>query len=255
MGDVEKSLIPALPPSFSRTVGTKGRKILVETNHLPLDISKLKEAFHYDVTLDPDKPIYLIRPAMEMFRQKYYPQRFPAFDGKKNLFSSSLLPFGESTSGEVEVKGEREKPVKFKISIKLANRIDMTMINTYLNTNDPNVIKTINVQLALLCIDIVLRQSVGQKFIPVGRNYFSSPTNEVLLGDGMSLYKGFYLSAILGWKPFLNVDVAHKAFPQHGSVLKILEQFKDRRGNTNFPDFERHMKNVKVEYIIPGKLI
>jgi hypothetical protein len=35
---------------------------------------------------------------MEEFRLKNYPGRFPAFDGKKNLYSSGELPFGGEVS-------------------------------------------------------------------------------------------------------------------------------------------------------------
>jgi hypothetical protein len=35
---------------------------------------------------------------MEKFRQKHYSERFPVFDGKKNLYSSGALPFGREVS-------------------------------------------------------------------------------------------------------------------------------------------------------------
>jgi hypothetical protein len=35
---------------------------------------------------------------MEEFRRKHYPRRFPAFDGRKNLYSSGELPFGREVS-------------------------------------------------------------------------------------------------------------------------------------------------------------
>jgi hypothetical protein len=35
---------------------------------------------------------------VENFRQKHYPSRFPAFDGRKNLYSSGELPFGREVS-------------------------------------------------------------------------------------------------------------------------------------------------------------
>jgi hypothetical protein len=31
---------------------------------------------------------------MEEFRRRHFPHRYPAFDGKKNLYSSGELPFG-----------------------------------------------------------------------------------------------------------------------------------------------------------------
>ena len=31
---------------------------------------------------------------MRMFQEEHYPDRYPAFDGRKNLYSSGELPFG-----------------------------------------------------------------------------------------------------------------------------------------------------------------
>lgn len=40
-----------------------------------------------------------------------------------------------------------------------------------------------------------------------GRSFFSPPRGQVVsLGDGMDLWVGLFQSAILGWKPFLNID-------------------------------------------------
>ena len=43
--------------------GTKGRPIIVETNHLSLNLSGIKNniLIHYDVTLDPNLPRRLLR--------------------------------------------------------------------------------------------------------------------------------------------------------------------------------------------------
>jgi hypothetical protein len=43
--------------------GTKGRPIIVETNHLALDLTKVRNniVIHYDVTLDPSVPKRLFR--------------------------------------------------------------------------------------------------------------------------------------------------------------------------------------------------
>lgn len=36
--------------------------------------------------------IFFYRAAVELFRQKKYPKRYPAFDGRKNLYSCGELP-------------------------------------------------------------------------------------------------------------------------------------------------------------------
>lgn len=62
-------------------------------------------------------------------------------------------------------------------------------------------------QEALQCIDIVLRNCSAMRFVKVGRSFFSPPRGRVIqLGDGLELWHGFFQSAVIGWKPFLNVD-------------------------------------------------
>lgn len=41
----------------------------------------------------------------------------------------------------------------------------------------------------------------------VGRSFFTPPPGRVMsLGGGMDVWVGLFQSAILGWKPLLNVD-------------------------------------------------
>jgi len=43
--------------------------------------------------------------------------------------------------------------------------------------------------------------------VPVGRSFFTPPRGEVVqLGDGLEMWYGIFQSAILGWKPFVNID-------------------------------------------------
>lgn len=82
----------------------------------------------------------------------------------------------------------------------------------------------------------------------------------------MEMYYGFYQSAIRGWKPLLNVDVAHKAFPTASNVLDLIcelnSNFRNRvtRDDLTRPlndfqqrDLEKFIKTLKVKYEIPGQ--
>lgn len=45
------------------------------------------------------------------------------------------------------------------------------------------------------------------RFTNVGRSFFPLPRNiPVDLGEGMELWKGFFQSPVMGWKPYLNID-------------------------------------------------
>ncbi|KAK4880345.1 hypothetical protein RN001_008491 [Aquatica leii] len=239
--------------------GTKGRKILIETNHMALQFKKLGIAYHYDVAIDPGKPKKLFRPAMEEFRRTYYPNRFPGFDGAKNLYSSSLLPFGEEFSGEVAIP-EDGRLKTFKIKIKIASEVDLTVLSQYFEAASRNNVHMLKPQKAIQCIDIVLRNAPSLRCIPVGRSFFTKPRDIMELGAGMEMYYGFYQSAILGWKAFLNVDISHKPFPKSIHVLDAIQEicYQDYRltdplERANFEAVNKFLKHLKVIYQIPGQ--
>lgn len=74
-------------------VGTVGRKIEVETNMLPMVFGKNfpTMAIHYDVEIDPNTPKYMMRKVFLIFKSMKFPNRNPAFDGRKNAFSAGIL--------------------------------------------------------------------------------------------------------------------------------------------------------------------
>ncbi|PNF14863.1 hypothetical protein B7P43_G05156, partial [Cryptotermes secundus] len=202
--------------------GTKGKPIIVETNHLALDLRRIRNniVIHYDVTLNPSLPKRMLRPAMEEFRRKHYPGRFPAFDGKKNLYSSGELPFGREIYDDVIVcddESGREKT--FNITIKYASQVDLRSLSKYMAGGT----SLASPQEAIQALDIVLRNAAAFRFTQVGRSFFTPPRDQILdLGDGLELWYGFFQSAILGWKPFVNIDVAHKGFPKAKNVVDII---------------------------------
>ncbi|KAF5277711.1 hypothetical protein FQR65_LT03691 [Abscondita terminalis] len=240
--------------------GTKGRKILIETNHLALQFKNLGIAFHYDVSIDPDKPKKLMRTVMEQFRRQYYPNRYPAFDGVKNLYSSSMLPFGQEISGEVTIQ-EDDRDKVYKVKMKIASQIDLNVLSQYFEAASRGNRHMVTPQEAIQCIDVVLRNAPSLRCVPVGRSFFTKPQDRLLdLGEGMEMYYGFYQSAILGWKPFLNVDVSHKAFPKVMPVLDMIREICDRYYDIktplerqNFEAVDKFIRNLKVTYQIPNQ--
>lgn len=111
---------------------------------------------------------------------------------------------------------------------------------------------------AIQCLDIVLRSAPSLNCVQAGRSFFTRPQRPLSLGDGMELYHGFYQSAILGWKPFLNVDVAHKAFPKCLNLIDLIFElcpnFKIEtpmyREDTDV--VSRFLRTLKIQYEIPG---
>lgn len=104
----------------------------------------------------------------------------------------------------------------------------------------------------------------AKRCIPAGRSFFVKPPTIIDLGEGMEMYNGFYQSAIRGWQPFLNVDVAHKAFPRSIPVTEALielfnsrwQQFTPRdleRGldGRQIETFQKFMRQLRVIYQVP----
>lgn len=105
----------------------------------------------------------------------------------------------------------------------------------------------------------------ASRCIPAGRSFFVKPQTIIDLGEGMEMYNGFFQSAIRGWKPFLNVDVAHKAFPKSLPVTEVLMDLLDSHWQQFGPrdleraldsrqteTFQKYMRQLRVIYQIPG---
>lgn len=246
--------VEEVPANFRRG-GTLGRKIQVLANHFELRLSPdIKKAFQYDVTIEPDKPKKLLPIVMQQMQRNYYPKNNPAYDGMKNLFSAYELPLSLPFSGDVKVmEDDREK--EYHVRIQLAAIVDLTALTRFFNQKfDNQMVPPMHV---LQCLDIVLRSRPSTTMITAGRSYFSVPEEIVRLGNGMEMYRGFYQSAILGWKPFLNVDVSHKAFPSNITLIDLIKEIDPKTDFTKQllryveNKLAKYIYNLKIEYKLP----
>lgn len=237
-----------------KSSGTLGRRIPIEVNHLAMQLNKLAPvAYHYDVSIDPDKPKRMMRPVWEAFRRQYIQNDFPAFDNTKNAYSTKRLPM---TTGEVQVKeDEFSQPKTYKIIMKQVNEVNLRSLTEYFKQK----VKRSPPQDALQCLDIVLRNSPSLRFTKVQRSFFTKPTGEIInLGNGMELWHGFFQSAILGWKPYLNVDVANKGFPSEMNLIDLMAEISqqsashmDELDRNSQEAISKHIKGLKLYYEIP----
>lgn len=112
-------------------------------------------------------------------------------------------------------------------------------------------------------IILYFRQQPSLVATQVGRSFFI-PQHGNKLGTGMELWYGIFQSALLGSKPFLNVDVAHKAFPIAQPVIDLIKELlvEDRydrvddvlrNGLRDTFTLESFLKGLKVKYEIPGQ--
>lgn len=213
--------------------GTRGRKVNLEVNYLQLLVKNMiPEAFHYDVEFEPDVPKKMLPRALDTFMATHFKDIYFAFDGRKNFYTNKLLAVkGETLEGQYEKEveatlGDRSK--RFKVKVQFATRINMSVLKDYKqpkyqNNNQPSQ--------AIQCLDIILRTVFKQltsnnRAVAVGRALYFAPDRPIDLTEGMELWLGLFQSAVLGRKSlYLNVDVAHKAFPSAISLLQVLKNF------------------------------
>ncbi|XP_049822129.1 protein argonaute-2-like isoform X2 [Aethina tumida] len=235
--------------------GKLGRKIQLESNHLTLKIGGLLEAYHYDVAIKPDMPKKVLPTVFEMFRRQHFPDRHPAFDGRKNMYTPKKMPW-PSKSGTIVVPVD-EVNKTFEVEIKFANAVDLSPLHDLKS-------QTFSPMAALAVIDIVLRSAASKNCCAVGRSFFTKPAGQILdLGNGLEMYQGFYQSAIRGGKLLLNVDVAHKGFPKEQPVMDAIVEVCGSRyqqvdltrelRRDQYVILEKYLRTLRVVYQIPGQ--
>ncbi|KAL1138975.1 hypothetical protein AAG570_009036 [Ranatra chinensis] len=88
---------------------------------------------------------------MEHYRHIEYPNKFPAFDGKKNLYSVDRLR--DSITCFNVFDDERGKEIEYTVEVKYASTVDMSSLNHYMERGT-----SLSTPMeALQAIDIALR--------------------------------------------------------------------------------------------------
>lgn len=86
------------------------------------------------------------------------------------------------------------------------------------------------------------------------------PRARKYLDDNYELWTGLYQATVLGSRPYLNVDIAHKAFPSAMAILDILQNMRnvDLRNDIQpfiQRDLTSHLKGLMISYCLPGREI
>lgn len=83
------------------------------------------------------------------------------------------------------------------------------------------------------------------------------PSRKFDLGDNYELWTGLYQATVLGSRPYLNVDVAHKAFPSQDNVIDILANMRNvdlkrpLQQQTQYA-LQSHLNGLMINYATPG---
>ncbi|XP_017882046.1 protein argonaute-2 isoform X2 [Ceratina calcarata] len=253
-----EQLMALIPPKIKS--GKRNTPLTLETNMFRLVFPKNfeKHVVHYDVIITPDKPKCLLRRVFEKFRQMQCPKRYPAFDGKKNAYSAKNLPFGDE-SPEVKVTildmecNKEDKNRTFIVCLKKVADLDLGWLSDY----SRGLTQYERTRRDMQALDIILRHGPSLHYTPVGRSLFAPPRQSYSLSDGLDLWVGMFSSVVIGSRPYVNIDVAHKGFPKQQPVVTLFEELGvnlNKEGmdyrtteKTNF------LKGLKVQYEIPGQ--
>ncbi|XP_052901127.1 protein argonaute-2-like [Anopheles moucheti] len=233
--------------------GTRGKKVTVEANFFRLLLDKLKGvAYHYDVAIEPDRPKKFLRAAFAQFCRENYPGVFMAFDGQKSAYTTRKIT--EKKAKIMYQPDDGGKAKEYTVQVKEAAQLDLTVLKTYMNSKDASFAKPMS---AIQCLDVVLRcaYETDPNFVRFKRCVYMVPTNSIDIGKGHELWYGLFQSAVLGSRPYINLDISHKAFPCAASVLKVIGDFN--RGNLDqlsawvVNDLQSFLKGMDVIYKNP----
>ncbi|XP_011135141.1 protein argonaute-2 isoform X2 [Harpegnathos saltator] len=275
----EKDLnIPRRPNPLK--AGNVGQRVIVLTNMFEIVFKPnfVDKAVHYDVKVVPTdttkrlpkkdestvklevKNKVLLRKIFEQFRSENFRDRYPAFDGKANAFTANDLPFSNTFVKEINFYDEeKEEHRTFEVTLNKAGIVDLSWIKHM----RPGIDETVINKTAIQVLDIILRHAPSSRLINVGRSLFPPGDNRRVkaLGSGLDLHVGGYLSAVIGWKPYLNIDVSHKAFATSQTILALMcelcnlvnNQINVRAVYDNINKISKFLAGLKVNYAIPGQ--
>uniref|UniRef100_A0A0A0LUC9 PAZ domain-containing protein n=1 Tax=Cucumis sativus TaxID=3659 RepID=A0A0A0LUC9_CUCSA len=245
-----KSLTFPRRPNF----GQLGTKCLVKANHF-LAIIPESDISHYNVKITPEVTSRkmkknILTELVKQYRTTELGMRLPVYDGGSNLYTAGLLPF-ISKEFTVILANEEEgtgtpREREFKVQIKFVTLASMHQLRELLAGKQVN-----NPQEALTIIDIVLRELHAQRYISVGRSFYSPCIKKPQhVGGGLQAWRGFYQSirpTQMGLS--LNIDMSSTAFIEAIPVIDFVAQLlnKDVYSRT-LSDADR----IKVKKVLRG---
>lgn len=177
--------------------GEKGEICMLEVNYgkISFDPKKLpKEAFHYDVTFDPETPKKFLPFALAEFMRVCFKDFIYASDNRKNVYTALRLQYQGTEIDEQGFQhkitarmGDRTKD--FIVKVKYAGSKDMSILMSYTDPINQNEDKPMD---AIQALDVILRKPFHNVAgtIQVSRALYFAPREHKPLGDGMELWYG-----------------------------------------------------------------
>ncbi|GJN38744.1 hypothetical protein PR202_gb27813 [Eleusine coracana subsp. coracana] len=190
-----KSLTFCRRPGF----GTVGARCVVKANHFLAELPD-KDLTQYDVKITPEVSSRSVNRAIiaelvRLYRASDLGMRLPAYDGRKILYTAGTLPFDAREfvvrlTDEDDGTGVPPREREYRVAIKFAARADLHHLREFIAGRQADA-----PQEALQVLDIVLRELGNQRYVAIGRSFYSPDIRKPQrLGDGLQSWCGFYQS-------------------------------------------------------------
>lgn len=116
---------------------------------------------------------------------------------------------------------------------------------------------------ALQVLEVILKGAYHQEHLRNGisaaRSFYLPDDKPEYLGDYFELWYGLFQSTVLGYQPYLNVDIAHKAFPKRYASLVDLKNAIRQENSRNarddrmlYEELKKHLRGLDLVYVTPG---
>lgn len=110
-----------IPVTQNKGFGTKGRKVSVDVNFLPLIIDRLlPTVYQYDVTIEPNLPKRMLPHIFERYRKNNFGDIFIAFDGQKIAVSPQVIPIHDSIEKQTKIIDDNGRERMYMVTMKEA---------------------------------------------------------------------------------------------------------------------------------------
>ncbi|KAL7189604.1 hypothetical protein ACSBR1_039284 [Camellia fascicularis] len=260
------------PPSNKSVVlhrrpgyGQLGTKCLVKANHFLAEISE-GDLTQYSVKIIPEVNSTKLNKAImaqlvKLHRDTDLGKMLPVYDGRGALYTAGLMPFTLKKFTIILADGDESigmaKEREFKVTIKFVAHASMHQLRELLSG------KQVDTPLeALKIIDIVLRELAAQRYVSIGRFFYSPNINRPQpLGNGLQSWRGFYQSI----KPTqmglsLNIDMSATAFIEPLPVIEFVAQILGKDvysrplSDADRVKVKKALRGIKVEVTHRGNM-
>ncbi|CAI2168374.1 8249_t:CDS:2 [Funneliformis geosporum] len=232
--------------------GRNGREIRVRANFFEVTAVPEANIHHYDIAITPEVPPSLNRKIYKQFEFINCKNNniLPVYDGRKNIFTSSPLPFGEAASFEVNLQEDdgstssKRPPRTFKIKFKKVNEINMEELQRFLDGKSQ---LNSNILTGIMALDVLIRHQPSMKYVTVGRSFYT-PEGSRALSGGVEVWQGYYQSARpTPGKMMINIDLSATAFHESGSLINVVLKLLGKRSIDDLRRGINERERVKLD--------